>query len=101
MYIKFEAFKITLNGYVLSSIRAISYEMGVYLETEPSYTLSDFQLIVRYRQRFYRDWLVLEVSPRVKIPEDHDYEINPGVIFKLEASLGSNASEDGFKKGFK
>jgi len=86
---------------VLSSIRAISYETGVYLETEPSYMVSDFQFIVRYRQRFYRDWLVLEVSPRVTFPEDHDYEFNPGVIFKLEASLGHNADEEGFKKVFK
>lgn len=86
---------------VLSSIRAIAYETGVYLETEPSYKLSDLQFIVRYRQRFYRDWLVLEVSPRVTFPEEYDYEINPGVIFKLEASFGHNASEEGYKKVFK
>jgi len=41
------------------------------------------------------------VSPRVKFPEDHDYKINPGVIFKLEATLGKNASEEGFKKVYK
>lgn len=86
---------------VLSSIRAISYETGIYLETEPSYKMDELQLIVRYRQRFYRDWLMLEISPRVTFPEDHDYEINPGVIFKLEASFGNNASEEGFKKIFK
>ena len=86
---------------VLSSIRAISYETAVYLETEPSYRLSDLQFIVRYRQRFYRDWLVLEVSPRVTFPDDHDYEINPGLIFKLEASFGHNSNEEGFKKVFK
>lgn len=86
---------------VLSSIKAISYETAAYMETKPSYRLSDLQLIVRYRQRFYRDWLVLEVSPRVTFPDDHDYEINPGIIFKLEASFGNNSNEEGFKKVFK
>lgn len=86
---------------VLNSIRAISYETGVYFETEPSYKMSDLQCIVRYRQRFYRDWLVLEISPRVTFPEDHDREANPGIIFKLEASFGNNANEEGFKKVFK
>ena len=86
---------------VLTAIRAISYEAGIYLETEPSYKMTNIEFILRYRQRFYRDWLMLEVSPRVSFPEDYDREINPGLIFKLEASFGHNASEEGFKKIFK
>lgn len=86
---------------VLTAIQAISYETTIYMETEPSYKMDDLQFIVRYRQRFYRDWLMLEISPRVTFPDDHDYEINPGIIFKLEASFGNNSSEEGFRKVFK
>lgn len=86
---------------VLDSIRAIVYETGMFLETEPSYRISDLQLIVRYRQRFYRDWLMLEISPRVTFPEDHDHKMNPGLLLKLEASFGNNAGEKGFRRIFK
>lgn len=86
---------------VLSAIRAVSYETAFYMETEPSYKLSDFQVIIKYRQRFYRDWLMLEVSPRISFPEDHDRDANPGLFFTLEASFGNNAGEEGFKKVFK
>lgn len=85
---------------VVTAIQAISYEAAVYMETEPSYIMDDLQFIVKYRQRFYRDWLMLEISPRVSFPEDHDREINPGLFFKLEVSFGNNASEEGFKKIF-
>ncbi|TKB06929.1 hypothetical protein [Desulforhopalus sp. IMCC35007] len=86
---------------VLNSIRALSYETGIYFDTEPSYKMSDLRFIVRYRQRFYRDWLILEISPQLNFPEDHDREANPGIIFKLEASFGNNANEEGYKKIFK
>lgn len=85
---------------VLSAIQAVSYETAIYMETEPSYKSTDLQLILKYRQRFYRDWLVLEVSPRLSFPEKHDREINPELIFKLEASFGNNSEEEGYKKIF-
>jgi len=87
--------------HVLSEFQAISYESGVYLETEPSYKMSDLQFMVKYRQRFFRDWLMLEIMPRVTFPEDHDYEVNPGIIFKLEASIGYRPGEEGYNKIFR
>lgn len=86
---------------VLSSIQAISYETAFYMETEPSYKLSDLQLIFKYRQRFLRDWLMLEISPRATFPEKYDRDFNPGIFFTLEASFGNNANEESFKKIFK
>lgn len=87
--------------HVLSEFQALSYESGIYLETEPSYKMSDLQFIVKYRQRFFRDWLVLEVAPRITFPEDHDYEMNPGIVFKLEASIGYRPNEAGYGKIFR
>ncbi len=73
---------------VLANDKAISYEWDNYFDTSPSYKMTDLQLRVRYRQRFYRDWLVLEVAPQVTFPEDHDREANLGIIFRLEADFG-------------
>ncbi len=86
---------------VLSPYQAISYESGVYLGTDPSYKVTDTQVLVKYRQRFYRDWLVLEVSPKITFPEDHDRDPNPGIVFKLEATLGYDSDVEGYNKIFR
>lgn len=86
---------------VLGPVRALSYELGLYLDSEPSYKMTDSQVVVRYRQRFFRDWLMLEVSPRLTFPEDHDREANPGLVVKLEATFGYKADEEGYRKIFR
>jgi len=86
---------------VLSSHQAISYESGVYFDTEPSYKMTDTEFLVRYRQRFFRDWLVLEITPRLSFPEDHDREANPGIIVQFEAAFGYKADEEGYRKIFR
>jgi len=86
---------------VLSEFQALSYESGVYMDTEPSYKMTDLQFIVKYRQRFFRDWLVFEISPKLTFPEDHDYEANPGIIFKFEASIGYRPNEAGYNTIFR
>lgn len=68
--------------------RAIGYETSVFFDTQPNYLVTDVQLRVRYRQRFYRDWLALEIEPFVTFPEEENREANPGIVFKLEAILG-------------
>ena len=86
---------------MLSAHQAISYESGVYFDTEPSYKMTDTLFVVRYRQRFFRDWLVLEISPRINFPEDHHREANPGIIVQFEAALGYKADEEGYRKIFR
>lgn len=86
---------------VWSSLQAVSYETGVYLDTRPSYKVTDIQCIVKYRQRFYRDWLVLEISPRITFPDEHDRDPNPGIIIKFEAAIGYKADEEGYRKVFR
>lgn len=86
---------------VLNEYQAISYESGIYLDTEPDYLVTDIQFIVRHRQRFYRDWLVLEIAPIITFPEEDDYDINPGIMFKFEATIGYKTDKDVYKKIFR
>ncbi len=86
---------------VLSPLKAVVYESGIYFDTEPSYQMTDVQFIVKYRQRFVRDWLVLEVSPRISFPEEHNREPNPGIIFTFEATFGHDAANEAYKKIFR
>ena len=86
---------------VLNDHQVISYESGIFLNTEPSYQMADLQFFVRHRQRFYRDWLVLEIVPSVTFPKDHDYEFNPGIMFKFEATIGYSSDTEIYKKIFR
>jgi len=85
---------------VLKYDRALHYEIGNYFETSPDYHLSDMVFQLRYRQRFYRDWLVAEVSPLVSFPKEYDREINPGIIFKLEVEFGHKSYSNQFGRIF-
>ncbi|MBB5347366.1 hypothetical protein JWG42_12415 [Desulfoprunum benzoelyticum] len=80
--------------------KALRYEIGNYFDTEDSYEMTDLQFRVRYRQRFLRDWLVLEIAPQVGFPEDHDREVNPGIIVSLEADTGNLAGTKVFPRIF-
>lgn len=86
---------------VLSPLKAVAYEGGIYFDTEPSHKMTDIQFIVKYRQRFLRDWLVLEISPRISFPKDHNRVANPGIIFTFEAAFGYDADNEGYKKIFR
>lgn len=86
---------------VLSKEKAVLYEAGAYFDTEPDNGLVDFQIKVSYRQRFYRDWLALEITPQISFPEDHGRDANPGIFIKIEADFGYTSSDELFKKIFK
>lgn len=80
--------------------RALHYDIGTYFDTRPNYHMTDTVIRVRYRQRFYRDWLVFEVAPQISFPEEYDREVNPGIIFRLEAEFGYASYEKQIKQIF-
>lgn len=82
--------------HALNRHRALQYEVSSYFDTEPNHKMTDLQLRVRYRQRFYRDWLVLELTPQIGFPSDHDRKPNPGVVLRLEADFGYMVEQDAF-----
>jgi len=73
---------------VLNIDSALLYDIGGFFATSPELSVTDVQLRVRYRQRFYRDWLVLEVAPQVTFPQEYDYKLNPGLVFRFEFDFG-------------
>jgi len=85
---------------VLNEYSIVSMDTGIFLRTEPSYRMQDLQLKVRYRQRFFRDWLVLEISPRCSWPDDYDYRFNPGIMVQLEATFGYKTDASVYRKIF-
>ena len=86
--------------HVLNRDRALLYTIGNYFDTDPSYKMTDVQFRVRYRQRFYRDWLILEIVPQIGFPEEHDRMANPGIVLRLEVDFGYMAGQDAFQAVF-
>ncbi len=80
---------------------ALSYDVGTYFDTKPQPEVTDIQLKLRYRQRFYRDWLVLEVAPQITFPEEYDHDFNPGIVTKFEFDFGYLNDQNGFNSVFK
>ena len=80
---------------------AIAYDIGGYFNTEPEMELTDFQIKLRYRQRFFRDWLVLEVAPLITFPEEYDHQFNPGILTRFEIDLGYLQDQEAYESIFK
>ncbi len=68
--------------------RALQYEWINAFQTKPSNNMDVSIFKIRYRQRFWRDWLFFEVTPQISIPRERDYELVSGILFRLEAYLG-------------
>jgi hypothetical protein len=78
-------------GQLLSSVRAIQYEWINVFQTEPVHELTEIDLRVRYRQRLWRDWLYGEVAPQYSFPRNREFKATPGILFRLEMTLGNYA----------
>ena len=72
----------------LDGNRALQYEWVNSFQTRPTDLLIEELLVFRYRQRFWRDWLFLEIAPQVRFPRDRGFEYTPGILFRLEMVFG-------------
>ena len=68
--------------------RAIQYEWVNSFQTHPTNELDEELLVFRYRQRFWRDWLFLEIAPQYRFPRDRSFHATPGILFRLEMVFG-------------
>ncbi len=80
--------------HTLSPGRVLEYQIGNNYETRPVHVLDEVSIRVRYRQRLWRDWLRLEISPQVTLPREEDYEIVPGIFVQLEVEFGKYLSPE-------
>ena len=72
----------------LSAKKVLEYEWVNIFQTQPVNALTEIDLRLRYRQRIWRDWLYLEVTPQYRFPRDRSFEATPGILFRLEAMFG-------------
>ena len=72
----------------LDLTRALQYEWSNAFQTQPANVLDVSIFKVRYRQRFWRDWLFFEVAPQISWPRERDYEFVSGILLRFEMYFG-------------
>jgi hypothetical protein len=75
----------------LDGNRAVQYEWVNSFQTYPTNELTEELLVFRYRQRFLRNWLFLEIAPQYRFPRERSFEATPGITFKIEMVFGDIA----------
>ncbi len=75
----------------LNDNNALSYRVYATGETDNEVELQDYGLELRYRRRFLREWLFLELSAGVSWPKEFIFEerdTNPGAGIEIEMQFG-------------
>lgn len=72
----------------LSDKRMVSYQVGAYGQTSPTWFMTDYLLIVRYRQLIHKDWLFFEIRPQVQYSKINDWNDEVSLLLRLEVFFG-------------
>jgi hypothetical protein len=81
-----------LLRHALDPDRALEYEWVNIFQTSPTDILVEELLVFRYRQRFWKEWLFLEIDPQIRYPRDRSFAFTPGILFRLEMIFGQYGS---------
>jgi hypothetical protein len=73
---------------VFDATNALDYEWVNSYQTSPVYELTEIAFRVRYRHSFWREWLFYEVAPQIRFPRSGNFDLIPGILFRLEAYFG-------------
>ena len=84
----FELSQIFTYYQTLSRRRMISYQVGAYGQTSPTWFMTDYLLVVRYRQLIHKNWLFFEIQPRVQYSKEYDWDDEVSLLLRLEFFFG-------------
>ncbi len=74
----------------LAPTYAIDYVWVNDYQTSPVGELTEVDFQVRYRHNFWREWLFFEVAPQVRYPRSMNFDVLPGVLFRIEVFFGGS-----------
>jgi hypothetical protein len=72
----------------LSRRRMVSYQVGAYGQTSPTWFMTDYLLVVRYRQLIHKEWLFFEIRPQVQYSKEYDWDDEVSLLLRLEMFFG-------------
>ena len=68
--------------------QALSVGASMIGETRPENVLTKYNLFIKYRQRFLKEWLYFEVLPEVFWPRERDFTSTTALSLTLEIQFG-------------
>jgi hypothetical protein len=80
----------TLVNQRLSNSSGLQYEWFTIFHTEPDSHVDSTTVALRYRKRYKYDWLFFEVVPQLAFEDEFDWDINPGIRFRVEVIFGKD-----------
>lgn len=72
----------------LSPKRKISYQIGAYSQTSPTWFMTDYLVVIRYRQNLHKDWLFFEIRPQVQYRKINNWDDEVSLLLRLEWLFG-------------
>lgn len=72
----------------ISKDKALSYHAHVQSVNEPDFLITNYVLQVSYRQKLYKKWLFMDVTPFVNFPRENNFGRVPGLILGFDAVFG-------------
>lgn len=72
----------------LGASHALNYTWSNSYQTRPVNELTNVGLSVGYRHSFWREWLFYEIAPQVRFPRDRNFDVTPGILFRIEMFFG-------------
>jgi hypothetical protein len=73
---------------VFNATNALDYEWVNSYQTHPVYELTEVAFRIRYRHSFWREWLFYEVAPQIRFPRTGNFDLIPGILFRIETYFG-------------
>jgi hypothetical protein len=74
--------------HAFDSTHAVEYQLVNAYQTRPDNELTEVDLRIRYRHSFWRNWLFFEVAPQIRFPRTGNFDVLPGILFRLETFFG-------------
>ena len=62
---------------------------SVFAHKSGAFLMDNYRANITYRTRFFRPWLILEVTPQIEFPRERDYVFTPSLRLGFEIWLGS------------
>jgi hypothetical protein len=73
------------------SDRALAYEWNNLFSNRPNYHLEEVNFRIKYRQRFLKKWLFLELMPQLAFPKDRNFKATLSYLFRVEMYFGPDS----------
>ena len=68
----------------LTDRRSLSYQAGIYGQSQPGFHVTDYLLQLRYRQRIHSDYLFMELVPEIRYRKDAGFRAEHSLLLRIE-----------------